>query len=312
MKKVTFFDRYRIAAGSDSDDEVMSRSGLIANYRAIDTQSKETVALQLVPALSVDAATREDFAEHGRAATKLDHVNIARVFAAGVEGENLAVVSEYLEGETADTWIAANGPMPPDAVLRMGLQIVRALGAAMFHGIAHRAVQPSNILIVSGEAPDGGWPFIKLLNFGLAGAAARAENKAGPSDVATKPSATFASPEQLLGKPIDFRSEIYSLGATMCFLLTGAVPLAVGGMKARLRARRLPELRRAPRSLRALLTHMLRENPDNRPHDPIAFEAEMRNCLTKLERRQAIGRKIGIPLATVLPARAARAMAERP
>ena len=99
---------------------------------------------------------------------------------------------------------------------------------------------------------------------------------------------------------IDFRSQIYSLGATMCFLLTGAVPLAVSGMKARLRTRRLPELRRAPRALRSLLVHMLRENPENRPQDPVAFESELRDCLTKIERRQAIGRRLGIPLAAVI------------
>src|SRR2546423_9320554 len=94
---------------------------------------------------------------------------------------------------------------------------------------------------------------------------------------------------------------MYSLGATMCFLLTGAAPLAVSGMKARLRIKRLPELRRAPKPLHNLLVYLLRENPENRPQDPVALEKEMRDCLTKIERRQAIGRKLGIPLAAVIP-----------
>src|SRR2546423_167036 len=72
-------------------------------------------------------------------------------------------------------------------------------------------------------------------------------------------------------------------------------------MKARLRIRRLPELRRAPKVLHNLLVHLLRENPENRPQDPVALEHEMRDCLTKIERRQAIGRKLGIPLAAVIP-----------
>src|SRR2546423_9703674 len=72
-------------------------------------------------------------------------------------------------------------------------------------------------------------------------------------------------------------------------------------MKARLRIRRLPELRRAPKVLHNLLVHLLRENPENRPQDPVALEREMRDCLTKIERRQAIGRKLGIPLAAVIP-----------
>src|SRR5262249_7148709 len=97
---------------------------------------------------------------------------------------------------------------------------------------------------------------------------------------------------------------MYSLGATMCFLLTGAAPLAASGMKARFRIRRLPELRRAPKPLHNLLVHLLRENPENRPQDPVALEKEMRECLTKIERRQAIGRKLGLPLAAVIPRKA--------
>jgi hypothetical protein len=94
---------------------------------------------------------------------------------------------------------------------------------------------------------------------------------------------------------------MYSLGATICFLLTGAAPLAVSGMKARLRIQRLPELRRAPKPLHELLVYLLRENRDNRPQDPVALEKQMRECLTKIEKRQAIGRKLGIPLAAVVP-----------
>src|SRR5437879_9239579 len=90
----------------------------------------------------------------------------------------------------------------------------------------------------------------------------------------------------------------------MFFLLTAAAPLAVSGMKARLRIRRLPELRRAPKALHNLLVYLLRENPENRPQDPVALEHEMRECLTKIERRQALGQKLGIPLAAVVPRKA--------
>jgi serine/threonine protein kinase len=141
---------------------------------------------------------------------------------------------------------------------------------------------------------------VKLLNFGLAGLELHS-GSAEARELAPTISPQFASPEQLLNREIDFRSEMYSLGATLCFLLTGAAPLAVSGMKARLRIRRLPELRRAPKALHNLLVHLLREDPENRPQDPVALEQEMRECLTKIERRQAIGRKLGIPLAAVIP-----------
>jgi serine/threonine protein kinase len=183
--------------------------------------------------------------------------------------------------------------------MRVGLQLVRATAAAAFYGLTHRAVQPSNLMIVPGQAPDGGWPFVKLLNFGLAGLELHS-GSAEAREIAPSVAPAFGSPEQLLNRQIDFRSEIYSIGATMCFLLTGAVPIAVGAAKARFGARRLPELRGAPRSMRRLLVQMLRENPENRPQDPVVFEQEMRRCLTKIERRQAIGHRLGIPLAAVI------------
>jgi len=299
MEQTTFFKHYRICANEDGSPNEVSHTGAATNYKAIDTRSKEPVTLQLIPLAIADKTKRKQFKERARTAQKLDHVNIAKVLAVGVEHDYFGLVSEYLEGETADSWVVAHGPVPADAVLRIGLQVVRAVAAAAFFGLTHRAIQPSNLMIVPGQSPDGGWPFVKLLNFGLAGLELHSEGSEA-RELAPSIAPQFASPEQLLDHEIDFRSQIYSLGATMCFLLTGAVPLAVSGMKARLRARRLPELRRAPRALRSLLVHMLRENPENRPQDPVAFESELRDCLTKIERRQAIGRRLGIPLAAVI------------
>src|SRR6266446_9379690 len=301
MEQTTFFKHYRICANEDGSPNEVSHTGGATTYKAIDTRSNEPVALQLIPLAIVDQTKRKQFKERARTARKLDHVNIAKVLAVGVRHDYFGLISEYLEGETTDSWIVAHGPMPADAALRVGLQVVRAIGAAAFFNLTHRAIQPSNLMIVPGQSPDGGWPFVKLLNFGLAGSELHSESSEA-RELAPSVPPQFASPEQLLDHEIDFQSQIYSLGATMCFLLTGAVPLAVSGMlKARLRAGRLPELRRAPRALRNLLAHMLRENPEDRPQDPVAFESELRDCLTKIERRQTIGRRLGIPLAAVIP-----------
>src|SRR2546429_1629357 len=300
MEHTTFFEHYRISRSDDESAQEVSRTGAAINYKAIDTRSHEPVQLQLIPVATIEPSKLQQLKERAQTAEKLDHVNIAKTLAVGVEHDYLALVSEHFEGETADSWIVAHGPMPADAALRVGLQVVRAIGAAAFFNLTHRAIQPSNLMIVPGQSPDGGWPFVKLLNLGLAGLELHSDSSEA-RELAPSISPQFASPEQLLNREIDFRSEMYSLGATMCFLLTGAAPLAVSGMKARLRIRRLPELRRAPKVLHNLLVYLLREDPNNRPQDPVALENQMRDCLTKIERRQAIGRKLGIPLAAVVP-----------
>jgi eukaryotic-like serine/threonine-protein kinase len=227
MEQTTFFKHYRICANEDGSPNEVSRTGAATNYKAIDTRSKEPVTLQLIPLAIVDQTKRKQFKERARTAQKLDHINIAKVFAVGVEHDYFGLVSEYLEGETVDSWIVAHGPMPADAVLRIGLQVVRAIAAAAFFGLTHRAIQPSNLMIVPGQSPDGGWPFVKLLNFGLAGLELHSESSEA-RELAPSVAPQFASPEQLLDHEIDFRSQIYSLGATMCFLLTGAVSLGAG------------------------------------------------------------------------------------
>jgi len=257
----------------------------------------------LIPLAALEPEKVAQLKERAEIAEKLDHVNIAKTLAVGVSYDYFVIVSEYFEGESADSWIVENGPMPADAALRVGLQIVRAIGAAAFFNLTHRAIQPSNLMIAPGEAPDGGWPFVKVLNCGLASLELHSDS-AEAQEIAPTIAPQFASPEQRAGGEIDFRSEMYSLGATMCFLLTGAAPLAVSGMKARLRIQRLPELRRAPKPLHNLLVYLLREDPNNRPQDPVALEKEMRECLTKIEKRQAIGRKLGISLASVVPRKA--------
>ncbi len=297
MEPTTFFEHYRICTGEDGRE--VSRTGAAINYKAIDTRSHDPVRLQLIPKATIEPEKLAQLKERAEITEKLDHVNIAKTFAVGIENDYFAIVSEYSEGETVDSWIVENGPMAADAALRVGLQVVRALGAAAFFNLTHRAIQPSNLMIVPGESPSGGWPFIKLLNFGLAGLELHSGSNEAP-EIAPSISPQFASPEQRAGGEINFESEMYSLGATICFLLTGAAPLAVTGMKARLRIRRLPELRRAPKPLHNLLVSLLRENPENRPHDPVALEKEMLECLTKIERRQAIGRKLGLPLAMVV------------
>jgi serine/threonine protein kinase len=291
MESSTFFEHYRIAVQADGSPIEIRRSGPAVFYKAFDLRSGAPVVLTLVPKSSVDAEAREGFEERSRAALELDHVNIGKIFAFGIEDDQFAFVSEFPQGEMVDSWIAENGPMSPDAVLRVGLQVMSALGAASFYNLTHRAIQPSNLKIVPGQTPEGGWPFIKLMNFGLAGLKGGAAGE-GP-EVEFSP---FASPEQVEQGTSDFRSEIYSLGATMCFLLTGVFYAAEP---------RSLQTRRFARSLRNLITPMLQQDPEDRPSDPLLVTQALRKCLAIVERRQNFARKFGIPFAAVVakPAR---------
>ena len=299
MGITTFSKHYCVCIREDGTPRELVRLGSVVTYKAIDYSSGHPVALQVIPLTSVDQAAREQFEEQARAAQKLDHINIAKVFDVRVEDEHIVFITEYLQGETADAWIVAHGTMTPDSVLRIGLQVVSALAAAMFHGLTHRSIQPSNLMIVPGTNPEGEWPFVKLLNFGLAGLKLYSEENE-PRELVPTIAPQFASPEQLEHGIVDFRSEIFSLGATMCFLLSGAVPLAGIPNENGVAERELPSVRKIPRAVRKVLRRMLRYNPEERPQDPVVFTEELGKCLQKVEPRHGV-RHFGVPLAAELP-----------
>jgi serine/threonine protein kinase len=288
-------ENYCVCVGEDGAPREISRNGIAVTYKAMGYQSGQAVALQLIPLASMSEAGRAQFELKVRALRKLKHPNIARVFDVRVEDEHLVFATEFLQGETAERWVVTHGPMPADAVLRIGLQVVSALAEAAFHSLSHRAIQPSNLMIVSGVAPDGDWPFVKLLNFGLAGLKVYSDEK---GELVPAIGAAFASPEQLEKGKVDFRSEVFSLGATMCFLLTGAVPLAGRTGRSGTGELRLPGGAPIPRAVRRLLRRMLRIDADERPHDPLLLADELQKCLRKVRRRRVSGGRKSIPLET--------------
>ena len=291
MERTTFLEHYRICVNRDGAPHELNRTGPVITYKAVDERTDETVGLKLIPIARIDPTTREQFEQDARASERIKHVNIAKVFDFGHEEDHFVYVSEFLQGEPLASWVEEHGPMPADAVLRVAEQIVSALSTASFHKLTHCAIQPSNLMIVPGSTPEGGWPFVKLMNFGLAGLKIE-QNGAGEREDSFSVAPPFASPEQVQHETVDFRSDVYSLGATMYFLLTASAPPT---------DLRRKQLRVFPKALRNLLGNMLRHDPDQRPKDPVALEEMIRACMARIERRQVMARRLGIPLAAVIP-----------
>jgi serine/threonine protein kinase len=314
MERTIFLQHYRVCLGSDGEPNEFGRDGAVIAYEAVDERTGEPVALTLVPTDSVNPALRDQFEEQARAVQRLRHVNIAKVFDFGREGGNYVYVSERLPGETLAAWVAQHGPMAADATLRVAEQIVSVLSSASFHKLPYPPVEPAYIFVVPGQTPEGGWPLVKLTNFGLAGLTSDAESpptvesplpdgatKLEPKEAASQQapsaagpaSAESAQPKREHRTP-DLDSEIYSLGGIMYFLLTG-VALSAEAVRHPLKFSGFPK------PLRNLLAQILHPNPDKRPKDLVVLGEMIRSCLLKIERRLALADRYGIPFRTTIP-----------
>src|SRR5687767_10659039 len=182
-------------------------------FLARDSALDRPVALKLLPPyLAAQPELRERFVQEARVVARLSHPNIVTVYAAEQLGDLVYFAMAYIRGETLTQRVERAGPIPPAQATRMLQELAWGLGYAHANGVVHRDVKPDNILIeqASGRA--------MLADFGVAYAADASRQTAAGQLIGTP---HYVSPEQAYGNPLDGRSDLYSLGASAFFALTG-------------------------------------------------------------------------------------------
>jgi len=260
-------DHIRQAVGHRFDIErAIGQGGMGTVYLARDRQLDRPVALKVLPAeYTQQSDLRERFLRETRTAAAFSHPNIVPVFSIEDHGDVLAYAMGFVEGETLAELVARGGPMPVRDVVRVLQDIGYALAYAHGRGVVHRDIKPDNIMIerATGRA--------LLMDFGISRSVKTSALKTDTSTALTRVGEVvgtpeFMSPEQAAGDELDGRSDLYSLGLTAWFALTGQSAMAGENTQ---------------KVLVKQLTETVPPVSHTRPDAPMALSAVVEQCVAK-------------------------------
>ncbi|MEU5890212.1 serine/threonine-protein kinase [Streptomyces sp. NPDC047461] len=274
----------RQVAGYRIEREI-GRGGMAVVYRARDLRLDRTVALKLLaPELARNDTFRRRFTHESRAAAAIDHPHIVPVFEAGETDGVLYIAMRYVEGSDLRHLLDRRGPLAPAVALRIAAQIASALDAAHEHGLVHRDVKPGNILVARGtdsDHPEHSY----LTDFGLT---KKSLSLTGFTTVGQfVGTLDYVAPEQISGKPVDGRCDVYGFACVVYESLAGHPPFRRDDDMALLWAHQYddpPPLTESRPDLApdvdAVFARGLAKSPDARYDSCLAFVAALRAATT--------------------------------
>lgn len=279
------FEHYELLTDQNGQLVELGRGAMGVTYKARDVMLGCPVALKVIGEHCLgNNSARLRFVREARAAASVRHPNVASVFHLGRTGQNYFYAMEFVDGETVENLVKRRGSLDVALALEITRQVGAGLAAVHKQNLVHRDIKPSNVMV---SLDDAGAVTAKIIDLGLAKAVHAAGSQPGLSAAgAFVGTPDFASPEQFAGLPVDIRSDLYGLGATLWYMLTGDAPFR--GTPAELMHQHLHaplpvgQLGRLPRPVVALLEALLEKDPARRVQSP----GELLQALLTVERKE--------------------------
>ena len=258
----------------------IGRGGMAEVYLARDRELDRPVAVKILFAeFATDESFVARFRREAQSAANLNHPNIVGVYDWGKERGTYYIVMEYVDGRSLSEVVRAEGPLHPHRAAEVAADVASALGFAHRNGVVHRDIKPGNVLITSRGQ-------VKVADFGIARAITASPDDALTQAGSVMGTATYFSPEQAQGRPVDPRSDLYSLGVVMYEIVSGRPPFTgdtPGGIAYKHVQEGVPPLHEVspdvPEAYEAITHKLLAKNPANRYADAEALRADLRRYL---------------------------------